>query len=81
MTTEEVETAVNELKIGKAAGPGNIPVELLKNASQKFYKIMAQIFTICVNEHITPKEWEIAHITPIFKHGDKKSAIIIASFK
>ena len=55
VTTEEVETAVKKLKTGKAAGPGNIPAELLKNASQKLYKMIAQLFTICLNEHIIPK--------------------------
>jgi hypothetical protein len=34
-TTEEVETAVEKLKIGKAAGLGNILAELLKNTPQK----------------------------------------------
>jgi len=63
VTTEEVGTAVNKLKAGKAAGPGNIPAELQKNALQKLYKIITQLFTICINEHIIPKEWKIAHIT------------------
>jgi len=35
VTTEEVETAVEKLKIGKAVGPGNILAELLKNTPQK----------------------------------------------
>jgi len=35
VTTEEVETAVEKLKIGKAVGPGNILAELLKNTHQK----------------------------------------------
>jgi hypothetical protein len=73
VTTEEAETAVKKLKIGKAAGPGNIPSEFLKNAPQKLYKMIAQLFTICANEHIIPKEWKIAHITHIFKHGDMKN--------
>jgi len=67
VTTEEVETAVKKLKIGKAAGQGNIPTELLKNAPQKFYKMTSQLFTICINIHTIPKEWKIAHIIPIFK--------------
>jgi hypothetical protein len=73
VTTKGVETAVKKLKIGKAAGPGNISAELLKNALQKLYKMIAQLFTICINEHTIPKEWKIAHITPIFKHGDRKN--------
>ncbi len=71
VTTEEVETAVKKLKTGKAAGLGNIPAELLKNAPQKLYKMIAQLFTMCINERIIPKEWKIAHIIPIFKHGDR----------
>ena len=55
VTTEEVETAVEKLKTVKTAGPGNIPAELLKNAPQKLYKIMAQLFTICINKHTIPK--------------------------
>ena len=43
VTTEEGETAVKILKTGKAAGPGNIPAELLKNAPQKLYKMIAQL--------------------------------------
>jgi hypothetical protein len=73
VTTEEVETAVKKIKTGKAAGPGNIPAELLKNAPQKLYKIIAQLFTIFINKHTTQKEWKIVHITPIFKHGDRKN--------
>jgi hypothetical protein len=72
VTTEEVETAVKNLKTGKAAGPGNIPEELLKNAAQKLYKIKAQLFTICINKHTIAKDWKIAHITPILKYGDRK---------
>jgi len=41
VTTEKVETAVKKLKAGKAAGSGNIPTELLKNAPQMLYKIIA----------------------------------------
>jgi hypothetical protein len=73
VTTEEVETAVEKLKIVKAAGPGYILAELFKNARQKLYKMIAQLFTTCTNEHIIPKEWKIAHITPIFKQGDRKN--------
>ena len=73
VTTEEVETAVKKLSTGKAAGPGNIPTELLKNAHQKLYKMIAQLFTICINKHTIQKEWKTAHITPIFKHGDREN--------
>jgi hypothetical protein len=68
-----VETAVEKLKIGKAAGPGNILAELSKNALQKLYKMIAQLYTVCINEHIIPKDWKIAHITSTFRHGARKN--------
>jgi len=52
VTTEEEGTAGKKLKADKAAGPGNILAELLKNTPQKLYKMIAQLFTICMNEHI-----------------------------
>ena len=58
---------------------GNLPAELLKNAPQKLYKMIAQPFTICINEHIIPKEWKIAHIIPIFKHCDNYRAISVTN--
>jgi hypothetical protein len=73
VTIEEVETAVEILETVKAAGPGNIPAELLKNAHQKLCKIIAQLFTIRINKHTIHKEWKISHITPIFKHSVRKN--------
>ena len=35
--------------------------------------MIAQLFTICINKHTIPKEWRIVHITPIFKHVDRKN--------
>ena len=35
--------------------------------------MIAHLFTMCINERIIPKEWKTAHITPIFKHGDRKN--------
>ena len=64
---------MKKLKSGKAAGPGNIPAELLKHGPQKLYKMIAQLFTVCINEWIIPKEWKIAHISHIFRHGDRKN--------
>jgi len=45
VTTEEVGTAMKKLKADKAAGPGNIPAELLKNTPQKLYKMIVKLFT------------------------------------
>jgi hypothetical protein len=73
VTTEEMQTAMAKLKIGKAAGQGNILAELLKNAPQKFYKMITQLITVCINERIIPKEWKIVHITHMFKHSDRKN--------
>ena len=76
VTSAEVETAVKKIKIDKAAGPGNIPAELLKNGPQKLHKMIAQLFTTVMKEHKKHKEWKTGHITPrypIFKHGNRKN--------
>jgi hypothetical protein len=43
VTAGELETAVRKLKTGKAAGPGNIPAQLLENVPQKLCKMIAQV--------------------------------------
>ena len=48
ITTEEVRRAAKRMKNGKAAGPGGLQIELIKNAPTIVYEIIARIFNKCL---------------------------------
>ena len=56
----EVEEAIRSMKVGKAAGPSEIVVEMLKAAGNKGFKIMTKICNHVVSEGAMPKEWELS---------------------
>ncbi len=61
------------MKNGRAAGPGDIPIELIINSGGR--KLLEMI-TILLNKMIhgekVPEEWKVAIITSINKKGDKR---------
>lgn len=63
--------AIQQLKNGRAAGPGGIPAELVEYGSIKLFERL----TWCVNQYLNgahvPEEWKMAHISSIHKKGDK----------
>ena len=72
ITTQEVSRAVKRMKNRKAAGPGGLQIELIKNAPSGVYEILARIFNKCLQGEEIPQEWKKAHITSIYKKGDKR---------
>jgi hypothetical protein len=60
------------MKTRRAAGPGDIPIELIKIGGQK----LTEMFTILLNKIINgekePEERKAATITSILKKGDKR---------
>lgn len=67
----EICNIINKLKNNKAAGPDNIPAELIKlggrSLRQRLHKLICQVWT---SEQL-PNEWNESHICPIFKKGDR----------
>ena len=63
----EVEEAIRNMKVGKAAGPSEIVVEMLKAAGNKGVKIMTKICNHIVREGAMPREWELSTLVPIYK--------------
>ena len=63
----EVEGAVRNMKVGKAAGPSEIVVEMLKADGNKGVKIMTKLCNHVVREGAMPKEWELSTLIPIYK--------------
>ena len=55
------------MKVGKAAGPSEIVVEMLKAAGNKGVKIMTKICNHVVREGAMPREWELSTLIPIYK--------------
>jgi len=73
ITTQEVSRAVKGMKNRKAAGPGGLQIELIKNAPSGVYEILARIFNKCLQREEIPQEWNKAHITSIYKKGDRRN--------
>jgi len=72
ITTQEVSRAVKGMKNRKAAGPGGLQIELIENAPSGVYEILARIFNKCLQGEEIPQEWKKAHITSIYKKGDRR---------
>ena len=72
ITTQEISRAVKGMENRKAAGPGGPQIDLIKNAPSGVHEILARIFNKCLQGEEIPEEWKKAHITSIYKNGDRK---------
>ena len=68
----ETINANKKKKTGTAAGPGDIPIELIKSGGQKLLEMINILFNKVINGEKVPEEWKIAIITLIHKKGDKR---------
>ena len=60
ISEREIEEAVRNIKVGKAAGPSEIVVEMLKATGNKGVKIMTKICNHVVRGGAMPREWELS---------------------
>lgn len=58
----------------KATGPDCIPGRLLKELSKEITPILTTIFNASIHQDRIPEQWKEAHITPLFKKGDRGKA-------
>jgi len=73
ITVDEVKETVRELKNGKAAGPGDIPNELIKNGPTILFELLTELCNKCmIEQEDIPNEWNLANISSIHKKGDKR---------
>ena len=72
ITVEEVKVCVQELKNGRAPGPGGIVADLIKNGGISLWKRIRELFNHCLEQRKTPKEFKQGYITSLYKKGDKK---------
>ena len=74
ITQSEVTDILNTLKVNKATGPDGISHRMLKNCSISLAIPLCLLFNLSLRLHTYPSLWKLAHITPIFKKGDKSVA-------
>ena len=64
---EEVQCAMNCMKIGKASGPSGVATELSKAGGDKCLKSLTNIFNNILFKDKLPGEWMLSLLVPIFK--------------
>ena len=69
-TLEEVEKALKHTRDGKAAGPDDIPIELLKLGGDSVVKAMHKIIVCVWNTGKWPEDWTQSTFVPLYKKGD-----------
>jgi len=60
------------MKNGRAADPGDIPIELIKSGGQKLLEMITVLLNKIINGEKVSEEWKVAIVTSIHKKGDKR---------
>ena len=71
LSESEVLDILKTLKTNKATGPDEIRPLLLKNTAYVIVGPLTLLFNKSLSSNVFPAIWKIAHITPIFKNGDR----------
>ena len=72
ITKEEVDRALKETKVGKAAGTDGVRAEMLKKGGITVVEWIVRLLNICFMFSLVPFDWVCACIVPLFKgKGDK----------
>ena len=67
-----VKQAIRRMKNGTAAGPGDIPIQLIKSGGRKLLEMITILLNKIINGQKVPEEWKVAIITSIHKKGDER---------
>ena len=65
------------MKTGRAAGPGDIPIELIKSVGQKLLEMITILLDKIINGENVSEEWTIAIITSLHKKKIRGNVKII----
>ena len=69
-----IEKLLIKLNPGKAPGPDNIRPLILKELATEIAPILHSIFVKSLESGIVPDDWKKAHVTPIYKKGQRFKA-------
>ena len=71
ISREEVKRAIQKMKIGKATGPSDVSVELIKSLGKDGEEYMWALLKEIWENEVLPEDWRKSVIVPIFKQkGD-----------
>ena len=74
VTVKDVSKIIKNLQTGKATGPDNIPVVVLKRISPELSPILAKLFNRCIRAGCFPTSWKFSVVCPVYKNsGDRQS--------
>ena len=72
ITEANILKKIDGLKMSSAPGPDKIETRLLKEFCNEICTPLKLIFERSLATGIVPKDWRIAHVTPIYKKGVKR---------
>jgi hypothetical protein len=67
-----VANALRSLKTNKAVGPDLIHNCILKASSNHITEPLTRFFNKCLSESKFPDPWKLAHVTPLYKKGQRE---------
>lgn len=73
-STEEIQSAIKQLKIGKAAGPDNIYNEFIKNMGPYCISWLSSLFTYILKENRLPRQFKLSKVIAILKPGKPENS-------
>ena len=74
ITTQGVLNLLQNQNTNKATGPDGLSAHFLKSAASSIAPLLAYFFELTLRQGILPNDWRTAHVSPIFKKGDRSLA-------
>jgi len=72
IVSNTVKHAIMRMKTGRPAGPGDIPIDLIKRGGQSLLEMTTILLNKIINAEEVPESWKFAIITSIHKKGNKR---------